>query len=170
MDRPLRLFDQDFGLGMRLNDLYQPIPNLLKLGYYRPWRHVTGQRSGVSSVQTNKDNFQVMLDVQQFSPEEISVKTVDNCVVVEGRHEEKQDEHGFVSRHFIRRYVLPEGIRPETITSSLSSDGVLTITAPKALPMPAVNERMVPITQTGVPAVKQGEASSPKPSTEEAKE
>ncbi|XP_046403920.1 protein lethal(2)essential for life-like [Ischnura elegans] len=155
VDRPLRLFDQDFGLGLRLNDLYQPVPNLVKLGYYRPWRHVAGQQSGMSSVQADKDGFHVMLDVQQFSPNEISVKTVENCVVVEGKHDEKPDEHGYVSRHFIRRYVLPEGIRPETITSSLSSDGVLSISAPKALPMPAANERMVPITQTGAPALKQ---------------
>ncbi|KAG8222848.1 hypothetical protein J437_LFUL007556 [Ladona fulva] len=131
MYMPLRHFDQDFGLRMRLYDLYQPIPNLMRLGYYRPWRHVTGHNSGVSSVASNKDNFQVMLDVQQFRPEEISVKTVDNSIVVEGKHEEKRDEHGFVSRRFVRRYLLPEGTKPETVTSTLSSDGVLTISAPK---------------------------------------
>lgn len=69
--------------------------------------------------------------MQQFSPDEISVKTVDNHVVVEAKHEEKQDEHGYISRHFVRRYVLPPSHDLVNITSTLSSDGVLTITAPK---------------------------------------
>lgn len=73
----------------------------------------------------------VSLDVQQFTPSEITVKTVENAVIVEGKHEEKADEHGFVSRHFVRRYVLPKDIEVENVISSLSSDGVLTITAPK---------------------------------------
>lgn len=74
---------------------------------------------------------QVILDVQQFSPDEIVVKTVDNNVIVEAKHEEKKDEHGYISRHFIRRYILPSCHDPLEVTSSLSSDGVLTITAPK---------------------------------------
>ncbi len=44
---------------------------------------------------------QVCLDVQQFKPEEVNVKTVDNFVVIEGKHEEKEDEHGYISRHFV---------------------------------------------------------------------
>ena len=71
--------------------------------------------------------------MQQFSPEEISVKAVENSVMIEGKHEEKQDEHGFVSRHFIRRYLLPPNVRSEDIQSSLSSDGVLIVTAPKVV-------------------------------------
>lgn len=74
---------------------------------------------------------QVILDVQQFSPDEITVKTVDNDVIVEAKHEEKQDEHGYISRHFVRRYVLPPSHDLVNVTSTLSSDGVLTITAPK---------------------------------------
>jgi len=72
---------------------------------------------------------QVNLDVQQFKPEEIAVKVVDNSIVVEGKHEERKDDHGFVSRSFTRRYVLPENIDSATIQSSLSSDGVLQISA-----------------------------------------
>jgi len=74
---------------------------------------------------------QVILDVQQFSPNEITVKTVDNYIIVEAKHEEKKDEHGFISRSFVRRYVLPSTHDLNNITSSLSSDGVLTISAPK---------------------------------------
>lgn len=49
----------------------------------------------------------MILDVQQFKPNEISVKTTDKEITVEGKHEEQTDEHGQVYRHFIRRYALP---------------------------------------------------------------
>jgi crystallin alpha B len=96
----------------------------------------------------------VILDVQQFSPDEITVKTVDNHVVIEAKHEEKQDEHGYISRHFVRRYVLPPSHDLVNITSTLSSDGVLTITAPKKNMTPAGTERFISVVQTGVPAAK----------------
>ena len=100
----------------------------------------------------DKEKFQIVLDVQQFAPNEITVKTTDHHVMIEGKHEEKEDEHGYVSRHFVRRYHLPKGADPHTIVSNLSSDGVLTVTAPrKALPPPHT-ERSVPIQQTGKPA------------------
>lgn len=71
------------------------------------------------------------LDVQQFKPEEVTVKVVNNYLVVEAKHEERGDEHGYISRHFVRRYKLPEDIDLDAITSTLSSDGVLQLMAPK---------------------------------------
>lgn len=92
---------------------------------------------------------QVILDVQQFSPDEITVKTVDNHVVVEAKHEEKQDEHGYISRHFVRRYVLPPSHDLVNITSTLSSDGVLTITAPKKVR--SIEPRQSALTSASLP-------------------
>nr|CAD7571295.1 unnamed protein product [Timema californicum] len=156
--KPTRLMDQHFAMGLRRDDLLSSLNPLLPLrssGYLRPWRHLNRQDSGgVSSITTEKDKFQVILDVQQFSPSEITVKTVGNEVIVEAKHEEKQDEHGYVSRHFLRRYLLPTDIEVKDVVSSLSSDGVLTVTAPKKSPPLPAGERSVPIIQTGVPAVK----------------
>lgn len=45
-----------------------------------------------------------------------------------------QDEHGFVAREFHRRYRLPAGVDPATVTSALSPEGVLSI---QAAPAPA---------------------------------
>uniref|UniRef100_A0A1Q3FR08 Putative heat shock protein 27 n=1 Tax=Culex tarsalis TaxID=7177 RepID=A0A1Q3FR08_CULTA len=99
--------------------------------------------------QTKDGSFQVSVDVQHFKPEEISVKMNGNYVTVEGKHEEKQDEHGFVSRHFVRKYQLPEGHDLEKVASSLSSDGVLTIKAPRlALSEAPAKERTIPIVRT----------------------
>lgn len=98
----------------------------------------------------SKDGFKVSLDVKEFKPEEVSVKLVDNVVCIEGKHEEKEDEHGFITRHFVRKYTLPKDYDPELLSSSLSSDGILTVKAP--LPKPQIDtskERVIPIQKTG---------------------
>ncbi|GFQ63943.1 protein lethal(2)essential for life [Trichonephila clavata] len=146
-----------------MRDMYDPfdygygaLPNLLldnrsqpriQLNVTRPRRQtsLTSTRKGDSKKDANK--YKVMLNVKHFRPDEIEVKTVDNFVVIHGKHEEQVDEHGFVSREFTRRYQLPDDIEPQSVKSSLSQDGILTIQAPrKALEPPPKNERVVPIT------------------------
>nr|CAH7753784.1 unnamed protein product [Callosobruchus chinensis] len=149
--RPSRLLDQHFGVGLRRDDLFNNLSTIPRRSrYVRPWTSTDIQRqdSG-STIQQDKDKFQVILDVQQFAPNEITVKTNGNSIMVEGKHEEKQDEHGFISRHFVRRYILPETHEIEGVVSSLSSDGILTVTAPKKTEKPTNQERVVPITKTG---------------------
>lgn len=136
---PRRLLDQHFGLGLHRDDLTSltsalPSPSLRPGGtYYRPWQGVAfnRQNSGTSNLKSDEKQVQVILDVQQFGPGEITVKTSEGAVIVEGKHEEKQDEHGYVSRHFKRRYLLPKDVDMDQIMSSLSSDGVLTVSVPK---------------------------------------
>ncbi|VVC99452.1 unnamed protein product, partial [Leptidea sinapis] len=101
-----------------------------------------------SSIKSDKDKFQLNLDVQHFAPEEITVKTADGFIIVEGKHEEKKDEHGYISRQFVRRYALPKECNMEAVESRLSSDGVLTVTAPKQTSA-LKNEKSIPIQQTG---------------------
>ncbi|EFA07781.1 alpha-crystallin A chain [Tribolium castaneum] len=114
------------------------------------------QDHGSSDINFDKDKFQANIDVQQFRPEEITVKVSDDTVTVEGKHEEKRDEHGYISRHFVRKYVLPKGHDVNRVESKLSSDGVLTITAPK-VGDGKEQEKSIPVVQTGqpTPAVQQ---------------
>ncbi|XP_067120567.1 alpha-crystallin A chain-like [Centruroides vittatus] len=160
-DYPRRLFDQHFALGLTDDDFFPP---RLYRGYLvRPRRQTSRQdsTSGVSEVMNTKDRFQVMTDVSHFSPEDITVKTVDNYVVIHGKHEEKVDQHGFVSREFTRRYVLPNGVDSEKVTSSLSADGELTVEVSKKCEELRSNERVVPITTQKAPAVtEKAEATS----------
>ncbi|EDW70545.1 heat shock protein 26 [Drosophila virilis] len=107
-----------------------------------------GLRWPVSQV--GKDGFQVCMDVTQFAPSELNVKVVDNSIVVEGKHEEREDDHGYISRHFVRRYALPQGYDGDKVVSSLSSDGVLTVSVPKPQPIEDKSkERVVQIQQVG---------------------
>lgn len=73
------LYEQNFGLGLKTS-----VP--LRCGYLRPWRLIESADSGVSKITHNKEGLKINLDI------------VDNCVVIQGKHEEKSDEHGFVSR------------------------------------------------------------------------
>ncbi|XP_036340986.1 heat shock protein 23-like isoform X2 [Rhagoletis pomonella] len=134
----------------RLTPLYEPV-------FYTHWPAITTSPSGqlrkferdlpIASV--GKDGFQASMDVQQFKPSELSVKVVDNQVVVEGKHEERADDHGYISRHFVRRYALPKGFDAGKVVSTLSSDGVLTVSVPKPAIEDKSNERVIQIQQTG---------------------
>ncbi|XP_059056327.1 protein lethal(2)essential for life-like [Achroia grisella] len=151
-----RLFNQ-LGLGLRPKDYVTIVIPQGNQDYYRNWRNLRAARHTGSTIKAEKGKFQINLDVQHFAPEEIAVKTVDGFLVVEANHEEREDEHGFISRRFSRRYPLPEDVDTENITSKLSSDGVLTIIAPPKPPKGEV-ERLVPIVQTG-PIKKQSESN-----------
>lgn len=158
--RSNRLFDQAFGLALTPDDFLTSMLSPWSMhDYFRPWRQLTQLTKDLgSTIKTDKDRFQVNLDVQHFSPDEISVKTADGYVVVEAKHEEKEDEHGYVSRQFVRRYALPEGTKSEEVISELSSDGILTVSAPRKVE-PVKGERVVPITQTG-PVRREAKESS----------
>lgn len=83
-----------------------------------------------SEVRTDRDSWRIQLDVNHFSPEEITITTKDGYLHISGSHEERQDEHGTVSRCFTRKYKLPPGVDSQHITSSLSADGFLCVEAP----------------------------------------
>jgi HSP20 family molecular chaperone IbpA len=91
--------------------------------------------SEVIRMKEDKDKMEVSLDTAQYRPDELKVSVVNDVICVEGKHEEKaEDGSRMVSRQFVRKYTLPQGAKPEDVTSNLSSDGVLVITAKKANP------------------------------------
>ncbi|XP_066585915.1 alpha-crystallin B chain isoform X2 [Prorops nasuta] len=95
-------------------------------------------------IQDEGDNKMLKLrfDVSQYKPEEIVVKTVDNKLLVNAKHEEKTESKS-VYREYNREFLLPKGTNPESIKSSLSKDGVLTVEAP--LPAIGAGEKLIPI-------------------------
>ncbi|WAR18246.1 CRYAB-like protein [Mya arenaria] len=88
--------------------------------------------------------FRITLDVSSYSPSEITLKTKNNRVVVHARHGERADEYGIVEREFRRQYLLPKDVDPNEVTSSLSSNGILTLKAPK-IDQDSGAERIIPI-------------------------
>jgi hypothetical protein len=91
IERTHTLFDQFFGQDLLDSDLMGPLnwypggllrARMLPEGQAGPLRPSFDRaRSGISRVINDKNEFKVCLDVQQFKPEEITVKTVSDSVV-----------------------------------------------------------------------------------------
>eukprot|EP00092_Neocalanus_flemingeri_P008249 GFUD01008894.1.p1 GENE.GFUD01008894.1~~GFUD01008894.1.p1 ORF type:complete len:199 (-),score=55.46 GFUD01008894.1:165-713(-) len=141
--RPMRVFDQHFGLGLNDEDI---IPSSYSPYYSRGRRLYTRQQSGVAEMKCENAKWQISIDIQHFSPKELAIRTVDTVLWVEGKHEEKEDEHGCVSRQFTRKYEIPTDYQPESVISAISKDGILTVTATKKPLEPLKpKERSIPI-------------------------
>ncbi|KAG8228852.1 hypothetical protein J437_LFUL008348 [Ladona fulva] len=124
------------------NDFFKDsslLPASLTKKYFRPWRHNSNKDNGTSCINVDKTKFEVVLGMRHFQPNEITVKVIDNDIVIEGKHEEKEDEHGFVCRRFSRRYALPKDASPDDGTQD-------------------TKERAVEIKQTGEPQEKKSDS------------
>lgn len=134
-----------------------PFDSLFAPTRYAVYRNPSLRWEGEQNLSNPKDGFQVSLNVEHFEPHEISVKVVDNSIVVEAKHEERSaGDESFVSRHFSRRYVLPEDYDIKDVVSTLSADGVLTVKAPPKH-LDEKNARTIQIQHTGAAHANQEE-------------
>ncbi|XP_032085466.1 alpha-crystallin B chain [Thamnophis elegans] len=152
---PSRLSSQHFGEPTMESELFAgswPLGSFLARPF--AFRNAGWIDSGLPEMHLDNAKFSVNLDVKHFSPEELKVKVSGNVIEVQGKHEERQDEHGFIAREFNRKYRIPADVDPLTITSSLSSDGVLTVNGPRKLK--EVPERSIPVTREATSALLPG--------------
>ncbi|XP_076007024.1 heat shock protein beta-8 [Genypterus blacodes] len=87
-----------------------------------------------SPITTGGEPWKVCVNVHSFKPEELSVKTRDGFVEVSGKHEEKQEEGGIVTKNFTKKIQVPVDVDPLTVFASLSPEGVLIIEARQTPP------------------------------------
>ncbi|XP_037777251.1 LOW QUALITY PROTEIN: uncharacterized protein LOC119574197 [Penaeus monodon] len=111
-------------------------------------RDLREENQAVTSSEDERQH-KFVLDVKDFSDGgEISVKAVnDRELVVEGR-KEKQGDGSRCSQRFLRRFVVPGDLQLDAVNSVVSSDGVLTISAPKKARL-QIREVPVPIQNEG---------------------
>ena len=68
-------------------------------------------------------------DVKEYDAEDISVTVEEQTMTVRATHRTERD--GAVSmKEFSRKVNIPPEVDPEKLTSTLSSDGILTVEAP----------------------------------------
>ncbi|KAH7732138.1 Protein HSP-25 b [Aphelenchoides avenae] len=94
-------------------------------------------KSPLIKDESDGKTLRLRFDVAQYKPEEVTVKTVDNRLLVHAKHEEKTPSRT-VYREYNQEFMLPRGTNPELISSTLSTDGVLTVEAP--LPQLAIQQ------------------------------
>ncbi|XP_077416952.1 heat shock protein beta-8 isoform X14 [Vanacampus margaritifer] len=88
--------------------------------------------SGASGVAG--DPWKVCVNVHSFKPHELNIKTREGFVEVSGKHEEKQEEGGMVTKNFTKTIQIPPDVDPLTVFASLSPEGVLIIEARQTPP------------------------------------
>ncbi|XP_059475737.1 alpha-crystallin B chain-like [Neocloeon triangulifer] len=152
MMKPSSFFDRDFDLDKILKDdetLRSLIPNhgikSMRCTNFQQRRFSDKTACDESIIPINDENgFQVSVDMKSFKEEEVSVKTLGNQLIVEGKQEAKQGEKGLLKRHFVRRYVIPDDVDQEKIQCELTEEGHLAITIAKKESEPQV-EKVIPI-------------------------
>ncbi|XP_032898990.1 heat shock protein beta-1-like [Amblyraja radiata] len=85
---------------------------------------------GTSVPQRKLSCWKISLDVKHFTPDELQVKTQEGYLEISGSHNEREDQHGFISRCFTRKYRLPSAVAARSVTSTLTSNGILVVEAP----------------------------------------
>jgi len=118
-------------------------------------------------VSASNDKFQIQLELPGFAPEDFSLKTKDDIIIVEAVHEAKNEDGSTDSRRFSKEFKMPGGVAAEKLASTYSGAGILTVSAPRAIQAPEgaqVSEAMKAqsqafVTEDGT-AVKKNEKAS----------
>ncbi|XP_034281164.1 heat shock protein beta-2-like [Pantherophis guttatus] len=150
---PSKIYDQNFGEGLSPGDILAPT---LYHGYYIRPRINKQLERGISEVTLNEHKFQVFLDVCQFTPDEIAVRTVDNLLEVTAQHPQKVDRHGFISREFTRTYILPLDVDPLSVKATVTHDGILSVEVRRTGKQLKAKVNEVEVTCQGQPERKEG--------------
>merc|ERR1712112_631110 len=126
-----------------------------------------GEAAHNIQVSASNDKFQIQLELPGFAPEDFSLKTRDDIIIVEAVHESKNEDGSSNSRKFTKEFKMPAGVVTEQLASTYSGAGILTVSAPRVIEAPEgaeVSEAMKAqsqafVTEDGT-AVKKDEKAS----------
>ncbi|XP_069803935.1 heat shock protein 30C-like [Dendropsophus ebraccatus] len=143
----------------RVNQAYQ----LLDMDMRRAAQSQRPEGESTSGWKEGKESYELSLNVSDFSPEELAVKTEGRRLIVSGKRDKKEDEHGgyfHEYREWRREAQLPEDVNPEDVLCSLSNDGQLHFKAPRRA-LPPAPERPIPIAVEGQQSPPEIQKSQP---------
>jgi len=127
-----------------------------------------GEAAHNIQVSASNDKFQIQLELPGFSPEDFSLKTKGDLIVVEAVHETKSDDGSSQTRSFSKEFKMPGGVVSEQLSSTYNGQGILTVSAPRVISAPEgaeVSEAMKAksqafVTDDGTSVKKDEKASS----------
>ena len=115
--------------------------NLEDQEIFVPLRHVNKMQKNAlaeasAMAKMKDDHFELVVNIQKFTPEEVKVYVEGQSVLVQAR----KSQGGFVTDSYENRFNLPEDVDVGRLTSGISRDGILMIRVPRRTP-----ERIIPI-------------------------
>ncbi|KAK4300942.1 hypothetical protein Pmani_026883 [Petrolisthes manimaculis] len=150
-DNTIRRIMQGWGATNLLTNLQDDAKLRLSnnLSQYRQLRtHNLKEEDQAVTVVSDNSCHKIMMDVHDFVSGDLKVKVVgERQVMVEGRLETNTGDLAMSSNCFRRKFSLPQDTNMEAITSAMSSDGVLTIIAPRSVKQ--IEDKEIPIRVEG---------------------
>ncbi|KAK3747235.1 hypothetical protein RRG08_005871 [Elysia crispata] len=131
-------FSNDYGLLSFFEELgdpysrYQQQRDLLPVHFGDGTIGHIGGRIGGSQIENADKEFRIRLDLSHYKPEEVKITMDSHKVTVHAKHEERQDNHGFVSREMTRTYKLPNDVDVNSASSTMNANGTLSIKMSKS--------------------------------------
>jgi len=127
-----------------------------------------GEAAHNIQVSASNDKFMIQLELPGFAPEDFSLKTKDDIIIIEAVHNAKSDDGSSDSRKFTKEFKMPAGVVTEQLSSTYSGTGILSVSAPRVISAPEgaqVSEAMKAqsqafVTDDGVAVKKDDKASS----------
>uniref|UniRef100_A0A8R1TPL3 SHSP domain-containing protein n=1 Tax=Onchocerca volvulus TaxID=6282 RepID=A0A8R1TPL3_ONCVO len=119
----------------------------LGIGWTSPWMSATDYNFGssVGQIVNDAENFGMEMDVSQFHPADLKISLRHGQLRIEGHHKQQRDQHGFIERHFVRQFTLPDDVDETTLISHLKENGILKISARKKNVPATTPTRNIPI-------------------------
>lgn len=102
--------------------------------FYKAMQERSSEKNNQASTITERDNvYKIAIYIQGFTAEEIKTQFSSSTELIIEAKCEKKEEGSTSTRKFQRCFIFPNSVNVEAVTSSLSSDGILTISAPKKI-------------------------------------
>nr|XP_029725368.1 heat shock protein 26-like [Aedes albopictus] len=136
---------------------HPPAENVVAAGSHTSWNYRRFPSTIVhyfgSTIHADKVKFQINLDVQQLRYFGEGLRpSLRHSIIIEGDTSRSRTIMAtYNSQYFIQRYSLTPELDFNQINSSISSHGILTISAPKRAVADAEGHKSIPIVQTGQP-------------------
>ncbi|CAL4087182.1 unnamed protein product [Meganyctiphanes norvegica] len=89
------------------------------------------EENQAATVSYGEKEHKIVLDVNDFNLEDIKVKALENNSIQVTGHMEKKNGNTFSTQSFHRQFTLPGTVDMALVTSSMSTDGILTVTVPR---------------------------------------
>ena len=102
----------------------------LRIEAPRPKREAQPRKIAGGEIVSDDDKFEVVLDVSQYSPEEVEVKVSGDDLIINGK-QQTEEKGKRVTRQFTRNFKIPRDVNVRTLKSRVGKDGFLYVYAKK---------------------------------------